>query len=136
MMMMNHAIARPFHHFGLPTQSTFFLSYWKWQVSTQLVGPPAPHILPYIAYIIMWRLSSSSDPAFLSLAVFDLIMFCVLFLIGCLKLGDVITKPNKSFRENLSNFNARYDYRLQRIWSQEDRECMEKTWACFFKGGC
>jgi len=66
----------------------------------------------------MWRLSYSSDPAFLSLAVFDLVIFCVLLLIFFIKLGDVVN--NSGSRRGPWDFGAKYDYLTARPWSKED----------------
>ena len=128
MIIINTAnIARPPHRFAFPTKLISFSPYWKWQVRARLtffrVAIPTHPSHICIAYITIWclsRLSSSSDPAFLSLAVFDLVVFCALSLIFCLKLGDVIT--NSGSRRGPWDFSAKYDYLTARPWTEEDYE--------------
>jgi len=64
----------------------------------------------------MWRLSSSPEPVYLSLAVFHITAFVTLLLIGSLKLSDVFR--SRKFTE----LQTKFDYVTGEIWNKEGAE--------------
>ena len=82
------------------------------------ISYPYPHlraiIIRFTAFMIMWRLSTSPEPTYLSLAVFHITASVVLFLISLLKLFDVC-RAGKS-----SEFQTKFNYLTGEPWKEED----------------
>jgi len=62
----------------------------------------------------MWRVSSSPEPVYLSLAAFHITAFVTLLLIGSLKLSDVFRA--RKFTELQTKFN----YLTGEPWNEDD----------------